>query len=329
MVRPAEYFDLGNFDTFKAEKKYYIVRNAKPETAAPGERPRRTVVVLGIGRSGTTMTAGVLRLLGEDFGDRLNWHLEDRDITNCLTAVSQSFLSWRVLPLRRAFARVMKDLHRRRTRFAFKSPDLPPYIMMLQGTIPNPYFIIPTRNLLETSFGLTKYIRGGWRRSIVTVMLQHFYLMLFTMTTRHPVMLFSYEHALKNRANFVDVLADFLSIDLDEARKQTAADYIDPSQGYARALGLRGRINHLTTRGIDGWAVDTRQPERPVTLNIRVGDTVVATVRADAMKPRVRKSGYHPTGSCGFTLTFAVPLRDDDLARVNLVDAETGDPVLT
>ena len=136
-ARPSEYFDLRNFAAFKSGRQYYVVRNAKPESGA-GERPPRTVVVLGTGRSGTTMTAGVLRVLGEELGDRLNCYLEDHDVRDCLLSVYQSFLFWRIVPLRWRFGRIMKARHRRWKRWAFKTPYLPAFIMLLSGTIPIP-----------------------------------------------------------------------------------------------------------------------------------------------------------------------------------------------
>ena len=328
-ARPSEYFDLNNFDAFKSGRKYYVIRNAKPETGT-GERPPRTVVVLGTGRSGTTLAAGVLRLLGEELGDRLNLGLEDNDIRNCLLSVLGSFLFWKIVFLRWRFSRIMKERHRRWKRWAFKSTDLAPFMWLLSGTIPNPYFIIPTRNVLETSFGLTDYISGGWRKSMLTGTLLQLCLTVFSVVTRRPVMLFSYEHVIKtNPEFFIDVLADFLSIDLDDARKQAAIDLIDPARGYARAPGIRGHIDHLSSGEIRGWVVDTRRPERSVTLNIRAGERVVATTRADLDRRDVRVAGLHQTGLCGFRVVFAEPLRDAELKNVNLTDAETGETSLS
>ena len=328
-ARPSEYFDLGNFDKFKSGRQYYIIRNAKPEREA-GERPARTVVVLGTGRSGTTMAAGVLRILGEELGDRLNWYLEDHDIRDCLLSVYRSFLFWKVIPLRWRFSKIMKDRHRRWKRWTFKSPYLPAFIMLLSGAIPNAYYIIPTRNLLETSFGLHEYLYGGWRTSMLTGILQQVFLTLFCMATRRPVMLFSYDAVINNDPGFfVDVLADFLSIDVDVTRKQAAIEYIDPARGYASAPGIRANIDRLSNSEIRGWVVDTRMPGRSVMLTISAGDKLLATVRAGKKRLDVRDAGYHQTGLCGFRVFFNEPLRDEEFKNVRLTDAETNESVLT
>jgi len=327
--RPSEYFDLGNFDKFKSGRQYYIVRNAKPEREA-GERPARTVVVIGTGRSGTTMAAGVLRLIGEELGDRLNWYLEDHDVRNCLLAVYRSFLFWKIVPLRWHFAQIMQERRRRWKRWTFKTPYLPAFMMLLSGTIPNAYYIIPTRNLLETSFGLNEYLYGGWRTSMLTGILQQLFLTVFCMTTRRPVMLFSYDHVINNDPGFfVDVLADFLSVDVDAARKQAALDYIDPARGYSSAPGIRANIDRVNNGEIRGWVVDTRKPERSVTLNIRAGERLIATVRADKKRLDVRDVGFHRTGLCGFRVVFKEALRAAELDKVTLADAETNESVLT
>jgi hypothetical protein len=188
--RPSEYFDANNFDSFKARRQYYIVRNRRPESRGDRfQRPPRTIVILGTGRSGTTMTAGILRLLGEDLQGELNSRLENVEITNCLLDVYRSFLWWKIVVLRWKFSKIMHRRQQRWRRSAFKSPYLSPFIWMLSGTIENPYFVIPTRNALETSFGLNEYLWGGWRLSLLATTLQQVFLTMFSITTRRPVLL--------------------------------------------------------------------------------------------------------------------------------------------
>ena len=331
-VPSAERFELKNFETFKSGKQYYIIRNRKPEhDASPGEAPARTVVVLGTGRSGTTMTAGVLRVLGEQLGNDLNGRLEDREVTACLLSAYQSFLCWRIIFLRHRFSKVMKDRNRRWRRWTFKSPYLTPFIPVLSGKIVNPYFIVTTRNLLETSFGLAAYVRGGWRTSMLSATLQHVFLVLFCLTTRRPVMLFSYEHVTERDSDvFIEVLADFLSIDADKAKKQAAIDYIDPKRGYAArgsavVPALVGHVERLTATRIRGWVSDTGRPERSFVVEIRSDCGVIATIRADRTRRDVRDAGFHQTGACGFDVAFDPPLRDEDLKNVYLFVPETGE----
>lgn len=327
-MRPSEQFNLKNFSSFKDGRQYFIIRNPRPEQDA-GERPPRTVVVLGSPRGGTTMAASVLRLLGEEFGDELDWVLEDVEIQECLDSVVKSFMWWKAVTVRRRFARIIRNRHRRWKRWAFKSPVLAPFALWLSGSIPNPYFLIPMRNSLESSFGLSDLNGKGWRTSVLQATFWQLSMAVFSLLTRRPVMLFSYDHVIREPERFVEVLADFLSIPLDDARKQAAVDCIDPHLGYHRAPGTRVYVEHLTHRGIDGWAVDGRQPERLVTLNVCAGDDVIAAVRADRRRLDVRNAGFHPTGLCGFTAVFDEALTKEALKTVRLVDSATGEFVLT
>jgi len=159
---------------------------------------------------------------------------------------------------------------------------------------------------------------------MLTGIVQQLFLTLFCTTTRHPVLLFSYEHVTKTDSDFfVDVLADYLSIELDPARKHSAVESIDPARGYAGAPGIRGHIDHLSSGEIRGWVVDTRRPERSVTLKVRAADRIGATVQANIKRPDVRNAGFHRTGMCGFRVAFAEPLREEELKTVNLMDADT------
>ena len=305
-------FDLAGFEDFRSDRQFFLSRN--------GERSEwRTVVILGTGRSGTTMTAGVLMLLGVEFGDTTDHRLGDREISQCFQQVYRSSFHWRALRLRHCFGTVVKGRVNRWKRFAFKSPDLAPFLPILKGTIPAPIYIVTSRNILETSFGFSRHVGGSWRRSYFTVTLIQCFLTAFTLLTRRPVLTFSYETAIKDPDLFVDVLCRFLSLEPSEAARARAVEHVDPSSGYKLLRRTNGQVDIAERTRLAGWVVDATSPADAASITVLCENDTLATVRADIERADVKASGWHPTGFCGFDITFDPPLTDEQFERLSVV----------
>lgn len=317
------HYDATNFAAFRNARKFFIVRNADKLREAAAARPQN-VVILGTGRSGTTMTAGLMIQLGFEFGDRINGRLGDVDMSEVFDRARGSVLGWRILTLRRDFGRLIRARNAKWGRFCFKSPDLPPFFPLLAGVLRSPIYIMPTRNSFETSFGFSHNAKGMWRKSFFLVNLVQMFLTMIAVWTRRPVFLFSYEQAVRHPAVFIDMLADYLMLDLDEPTRQRMIDYVDPSTGYHPVARLRGHIDVLDNTGVAGWVSDILAMDDPVTLRVRTGERILYEGPTAEQRTDTRDLGYHNTGESGFSVTFDPPLTDAELAGLMIEAPETG-----
>lgn len=315
----ADRFDERDFTSCGTAGEFFVVRNLErlrnPEVA---DAPGRTIVILGTGRSGTTMTAGVLLTLGVEFGDDIDEKIEDRAINEAIVEVGRSFLLWRILTLRRTFKRLMRERVERCGRWGFKAPLLTLVLFMVADLVPDPVYVVVTRNALDTSVGSAQSFGRSWRKALLAVSVMQLMLTTFALATRRPVLLFSYERALRAPDRLVDALSDVLSIDADEDMRHRATAYVDPSKGYRPLRRLHGHVGALTPDQLRGWVRDVLDPGRSVDFEVRDGETVLATGRADRLRPDVRAAGFHDTGRCGFDVRFDPPLDEEVLARLSI-----------
>jgi len=78
----------------------------------------------------------------------------------------------------------------------------------------------------------------------------------------------------------------------------------------APATTLAGHVDAIDARGIVGWASDPRHPERRVSVDIRVGGRVVASVRCDTFREDLRAAGIGD-GRAGFWYDASPHLTED------------------
>lgn len=301
------------------ETPFHITRNV-PEGAPgvmAGDRPL-TLVVLGNARGGTTMTAGVAQFFGVEFGNRVDDRAEDVEINAVVHGMRRGLAVWRLPAARRAFSRILAERRARWRQFGFKCPSIAPVLGTLAPRIPDAAYVLVIRNPLTTAFSAERYRGTGWLRSFFFASAVQALYMRFVARTDRPVFVFSYEGALQKPEAFIDAFEAFLGVETPRDIRRQIFAYVDPAAGYRATRRYRGSIDKITSRRMHGWAADLVEPQRPLTIEIRIGDIVLATVKADDERPDVAAAGHHPTGACGFNVTFEWELSERDMAAVRL-----------
>ena len=64
-----------------------------------------------------------------------------------------------------------------------------------------------------------------------------------------------------------------------------------------------GIVDNIKSNFISGW-VFHKEKEESITVNLYINDILQETVKADIMRPGVKKNRNHPTGLCGFEFVF-------------------------
>jgi len=120
----------------------------------------------------------------------------------------------------------------------------------------------------------------------------------------------SYEKALVNPGNFIDSVARFCEIPLDDEKRQSLFAVIEPNAaGYITVARRRyiGKLEHTTDDFLHGWCWEVGRPE-PVELDCFVGTEKIVTFKAadfrfDLLAAKCA-NGYH---------AFSLDLRPFDL----------------
>ncbi|KJV06215.1 sulfotransferase family protein [Methylocucumis oryzae] len=260
--------------------------------------PEKTLIVLGLGRGGTSMVAGVLDKLGVYMGDGLDSRYQDQTL---LDAVN-----------RRDKAKAVATINERNQRYAvWGTKKL--RLWRYDNCFREPVYIVVFRDLLANANRRQQLFNVSLLNEMIKLLALSVNLLFFLKCCKRPMLLVSYEKALIYPDEFVNTLAEFIGIK-DTSAITTAIDFIRPSPSayttspvhYRHAQASRvlvGYIDEVSEDKIYGWALDTRTSES-VNLELFINNRLLLTSQADLPRPDVADADKRFHSQCGFLFTL-------------------------
>lgn len=263
-----------------------LVLNEKSCTQA-----KRTLIVLGAPRGGTSMVAGVLHHLGIYMGSDLQATFEDPILTNLM-------LQDRNEDLKRAI--VERNCAYSVWGCKFPGPSGLRILPEISAELRNPVFLVVYRDVF--AIANRNAISASWDLFANMKCTLDYYteLLGFLASNAAPGMLISYEKVMLNPDIFVEKLSGLLGIGQD--RRAEVIAFIEPNKpAYLKAVDNRcnGVIDKVGTGHVSGWAYSKTQ-ESPVMVDIEVNGRLAKSVVADQHRPDVQKAFKHPDGKVGY-----------------------------
>lgn len=177
--------------------------------------PQATIVVLGLGRSGTTMTARVLQEIGLFLGDRLSpGKHEDLQFSKAILGSNKE-----------AFARISRERDARYDKWGFKNPKIRKQLGML-SLLRNPRLVVMFRDPLAITLRNHLSSSAEFESSFLDVANNISKLVSSLQKLRLPMLLLSYEKALQHREEIVSALTDFCGLSPTPAMQRDAVTLI-------------------------------------------------------------------------------------------------------
>ncbi len=225
---------LINYDPVVESDTAHLIQPVTVIRPAALDQKRRTYVVLGVPRGGTSMVAGCLRLLGLPIGDRIeSANNEDLDFTETARQLEPLYDD-AGKPIAAKFDELRAIASRKATErdvWGWKDPNGHVYIVELLSVLPNPHLIIVFRDLqaaAQTTFARTGQ---GHLKTIEDTLTQIGFLTTMVRNTDCPVAFVSYERGLRLRESLIRGLADFSGMPIDEKMIDEIITYIRPDRG--------------------------------------------------------------------------------------------------
>ena len=271
-----------------------------PAAAPPSAES--TLLVVGLGRSGTSVVIRLLRDMGLFVGDDLDAvTLEDARLGEAMGGDRWGF--------RRSNA-VIADYNRRFVSWAFKHPvhNLATLLHLRHFRGPRVVFVardpvaVGTRLLMqrpEAGFA-AGFFRAQWLNALYAFL---------AWRSRRPALFLSYEKLLTQPKESIQALAQFAGLTLQPDALDRLVAVIepnDPAYGakWMSSAKLKGYLDRSNRVEVAGWvSAGTETPVRAVNLFIN-GD-YVSTTLATLLRRDVLTSSAHPTGHSGFRFALA------------------------
>jgi hypothetical protein len=259
------------------------------------DRQPRTIVVVGPGRSGTSMVAGALHELGVFLGKHAaspifeDSHLDqaiDRDearLSRLLDEYNQRYPIW-------AYKRPQVAIeHLERIHEHFRNPI---YVCCFRDV-----FAVANRNRISAGSDLLEAMRGA---------LDAYRKVLAFLAGKRPYsLLVSYDKASRDKGRFLDELGDFCGLEMTEERRAGALAFITDSPreylAYSeKTKDLPGFLDSVSLEAVRGWAKPKHG--RPVEVVLYIGGREVARTRADRPRKDLAAGDAQTDPRCGFEL---------------------------
>ena len=182
--------------------------------SAAGEQA--SVLVTGLGRSGTTMVSRVLSALGLFMGDKVSRGTnEDKEFRNIIKKSKMA-----------EFKRLCRDRDERFDRWGFKYPAARHDLPKLVDSMRSPRVVVTSRDPLATAIRAADATRADVLPTLEDGLRRTLRLMATVEKLPCPVLLLSYEKALTRPRECVSTLAAFCGIAADSETLEAAAKTI-------------------------------------------------------------------------------------------------------
>ena len=271
---------------------------------------KKTVIVLGLARGGTSMVAGTLNKLGVYMGKRLSAIFEDQEFAQCIKD-NDSRKVKSLIHERNSDHDVWGVKHMSLKRAWHKYFRQPVYIVVFRDL-----FAVAKRRQIAASSTLFPELFSA---------LKHYaYLLIFLRFTKRPVLLISYEKALNHPAEFVKQVCDFLGITTDRDLDEVASFIVPSPSGYTDKIWLFGKeagqqdqwygnIDLINPDRVAGWIQNADDPE-PLSIELIINETVVASGIANLEREDVQKRYPNLRNECGFSIALpeSITIQPDD-----------------
>lgn len=276
-----------------ARKNSSIIMNTAKRAAA-----KRTIVVLGVERGGTSMAAGVVRALGISMGQRAGLNHEDP------------------LFLTDELGRLQNRIKMRNDQedvWGFKVPKASMMLDFYEARLRNPHYIVVYRNPLAIIDSWMQRGASDPLDPMDRIMSYQNAIFDFLRKTQSPVLMLNYERAVQNKATkleTVELLSDFVGVLLtQELRDRASGMMTGDGSGYVNLPEHFFAANVAPQTAVAGTEM-VMQQER----EIRDAD---GWIRHDKAAPQLI---YTPQDSEFLPRTFLLDIDFDDGGTMDLAN---------
>lgn len=284
------------------------------------DMPEKTILVLGIGRGGTSMMAGVLSKLGIYMGEELTSRYQDSTLLDCIKRNDK----------KRA-KKIILERNQSHSVWGIKKLRL----WRWDNLFRKPVYVVIFRDLVATANRHATLFNVPLLPEMIKMFGQQFLLLLFVRLTKRPLFIASYEKALLYPEDLVPGLAAFLGLDHSREAVAEAIRFISPSPAgytdspinYRTAQQTRdqvGYIDRIEAGAISGWALSTKE-SKPVGLALFIDGKYQQTLTANLARPDVAAADSRFHENCGFVFRLAdTRLQGGERIDVRFADTDKG-----
>ncbi len=270
-----------------------------------------TIIISGVGRSGTSMTASVISALGVPMGQTNNQAVfEDKEFIAALLYFNYDLL-----------LTLIRQRDAAEPRWGFKFPSLQNHMLPPQvERFRNPHLIVVMRDLVAVASrsSMSDPEQSEGLQAFLNVSKQTYDMANFVEKVDCPVLLLSYEKFIAFPETAINAIAKFCGIALDDDKRRRALLAVEPNNpDYIKLFhnDHRGHFNGVRSDAALGWCC-LNSSDEPVEVELLADGVVVASTRADVFRQDLKTAGIG-SGQHSFRIDLnGLALNDATILRV-------------
>ncbi len=268
----------------------------------------KTVVVIGVARSGTSMIANVLDQMGVYLGDQKDKAVfEDVEISK---ALEQNNIS--------EFKHLIEKRNSKYKIWGWKRPSSFDSIDTILKHVRNPHFVIVFRDPLAISMRNKISMKLDLLENLKQTQEKYLEIIEFIQNTTSPCILISYEKAMFKKLKFIISLGKFLDLNIVQAKALKISESVRADKPLYLAntttLKIVGSC-HLRENTIKGKVRFVHKPNEKVDLLVRVNNKVA------------KEFTVNPSENEAFEINCKDVIEPNNYAKVELLEKTTSVPV--
>lgn len=306
-----EIDDSLNFfkNLFNRLKRLLSLEGLEPSTIPSLDTREKTVIVIGTGRGGTSIVAGVLNSLGVFMGDLACAPVfEDRKLAGAYESKNNKL----------AFD-IICDYNTRFSIWGFKRPSCLFYLPKLIKCTRNPVFIFVFKDLLSIGNRECISMQTGLLDNMRVALKNYQNILNFIDKYQPKSMLVSADKILENKVFFIEQVCEFLELQVTQEQILAAEKFIerDPSLylDRSRITKAEGHVDEIIGSLIRGWARLIHSNTPPV-LEVFVNNELVMEVLPNIYRPDLKDNWANNNGHVGFEFELKSKSNAGDVLRI-------------
>ncbi len=269
----------------------------------------KTVIVIGTGRGGTSIVAGVLNSLGVFMGDLACAPVfEDRKLADAYESKNAKLAM-----------DIIYDYNTRFSIWGFKRPNSLFYLPKLIKYTRNPVFIIIFKDILSIGNRESISMQTGLLDNMHVALKNYQNILSFIDKYQPKSMLVSAEKILENKVFFIEQVCDFLALQVTQDQILAAENFIEPNPSLyldsSRITKAEGHVDEIMGSLIRGWARLIHSNTSPL-LEVFVNNELVMEVLPNLYRPDLRDNWPNNDGHVGFEFKLKFKPNAGDVLRI-------------
>lgn len=275
--------------------------------------PKKTLVVMGVARGGTSLISGALEKLGVFTGEQSTPPVyEDIQLA---TAFEKNDLQ--------KVNEVIERYNSLHDIWAFKRPSSINYCDKMHKLLRNPVYLFIFKDMMSVSKRNSISMKYDFKEELVKSHKSYEKIINFIAGNELNAYFFSYDKIMQNKELFVDLLIKVVDPNIGAVKKQAALKFITPNPraylNVSRVTLGAGRVEEIDKFHVKGWGKYISSVE-PAEVELYVNDKLVDKTIAKNFRKDLVDNKMHSTGHCGYVFQLKDPLKNGDKISVKLSD---------